>query len=82
MSEVATSAPSKVLFMGSPAFAVPVLRALLERKREYEVVAAVTQCDKRAGRGQRMSSCCVKIAAREAGLKVLEPVKMRTEETF
>ncbi|MEZ4270659.1 MAG: hypothetical protein R3C68_04265 [Myxococcota bacterium] len=67
--------------MGSPAFAVPSLTALAERPDLCNVVAAVTQPDKPAGRGRKLTACAVKIAAQARGIPVLEPVKMRAPET-
>lgn len=68
----------RIVFMGTPEFAVPSLRALVNGG--YNVVAVVTTPDKPAGRGQRMHESDVKIAARELGLPVLQPVKLRDPE--
>lgn len=68
----------RIVFMGTPEFAVPSLRALIDGG--YNVVAVVTTPDKPAGRGQRMHESDVKIAARELGLPVLQPVKLRDPE--
>jgi methionyl-tRNA formyltransferase len=59
---------AKIVFMGSPAFAVPSFRALLEAG--YEVVAAVTQPDRPAGRGGKVRMPEVKRAALGAGVRV------------
>jgi len=67
----------KVLFYGTPEFAVPTLEALLER---HEVVAAVTQPDRPAGRGQRVSASAVKQRAAAAGVPVLQPARVRDPE--
>ena len=64
----------RVLFYGTPAFALPTLRALLARHR---VVAVVTQPDRPAGRGQRAQSPPVKIVALEHGIPVLQPERLR-----
>ncbi|KAA0238932.1 methionyl-tRNA formyltransferase [bacterium] len=56
--------------MGTPAFAVPSLRALLEAR--YQVVAAVTQPDRPSGRGGRLAPPEVKQAALEAGIPVFQ----------
>ena len=64
----------KVLFYGTPEFAVPTLEALLERHR---VVAAVTQPDKPAGRGRHVALSPVKQRALAAGLPVLQPPRLR-----
>lgn len=68
----------RIVFMGTPEFAVPSLRALVAGG--YRVVAVVTAPDKPAGRGQRLHESDVKIAARELGLPVLQPVKLRDPE--
>ena len=68
----------RIVFMGTPEFAVPSLRALVEGG--YNVVAVVTTPDKPAGRGQKLHESDVKIAARELGLPVLQPEKLRAPE--
>ncbi len=64
----------RVLFYGTPAFALPTLRALLER---HTVVAVVTQPDRPAGRGRRLQASPVKQLALQHGLPVLEPPRLR-----
>lgn len=66
--------PLKVLFMGSPEFAVPSLRALRQR---HEIVAVVTQPDRARGRGRLVAPPPVKVAAQELGLDVLQPERVR-----
>ena len=61
----------KVLFWGTPDFAVPCLRALTEEG--HEVVGVVTQPDRPAGRGRSLRSSAVKQAALADGINVLEP---------
>lgn len=68
----------RIVFMGTPEFAVPSLRALVEGG--YNVVAVVTTPDKPAGRGQQLRESDVKIAARELGLPILQPEKLRDEQ--
>jgi methionyl-tRNA formyltransferase len=63
-----------VLFYGTPEFALPTLEALLDR---HEVVAAVTQPDRPAGRGQALQAPAVKRRALAAGLPVLQPARLR-----
>ena len=65
----------KVAFFGTPAFAVPTLRRLMESS--HDVVAVVTQPDRRRGRGQRVSAPPVKQLADANGLRVLQPERMR-----
>jgi methionyl-tRNA formyltransferase len=64
----------RVLFYGTPAFALPTLRALLAR---HHVVAVVTQPDRPAGRGQRAQASPVNAAAIEQGIPVLQPARVR-----
>lgn len=61
--------------MGSPQFAVPSLRALIEAGNN--VVAVYTQPDREAGRGRQVHSSPVKIAAMELGLPILQPERLR-----
>ena len=68
----------RIVFMGTPEFAVPSLRALVAGG--YNVVGVVTTPDKPAGRGQKLHESNVKVAAREFGLPVLQPVKLRDPE--
>jgi len=67
----------RLVFMGTPDFAVPSLRALLDAG--YRPVAAVTVPDRPVGRGQRMQPSAVKEAAETAGLPVLQPESLRDE---
>lgn len=60
-----------VIFIGSPAFAVPSLRAL--HKRGFNIVAVITQPDKRTGRKQILTPVAVKLEALDLGLKVEQP---------
>ncbi len=68
----------RVVFMGTPDFAVPTLEALIEN---HEVVGVVTQPDKRKGRGKAMAFSPVKEKALEHEIPVYQPVKVR-EEAF
>jgi len=67
----------KVLFYGTPAFALPTLEALL---RHHVVVAVVTQPDRPAHRGQRLTPPPVKVRALAAGVPVLQPPRLRDPE--
>ena len=67
----------RVVFMGSPDFAVAPLQALIEH---HEVALVVTQPDKRAGRGKRLSAPPVKTVAEAAGVPVIQPRSARTPE--
>jgi methionyl-tRNA formyltransferase len=68
----------KILFMGTPDFAVPSIALLLEQG--YEVAAVVTQPDRPKGRKQELAPPPVKAFALEHGLKVLQPEKLRSPE--
>ena len=68
----------RIVFMGTPEFAVPSLRRLVEEG--YNVVAVVTALDKPAGRGQKLHESDVKVAARELGLPVLQPERLKAPE--
>jgi methionyl-tRNA formyltransferase len=67
----------RIIFLGSPEFAVPSLRALAG---QYDIVAVVTQPDRPAGRGRQLSAPPVKEAATELGLPVWQPEALRGEE--
>ncbi len=68
----------RVVFMGTPEFAVPSLRGLVEGG--YNVVGVVTTPDRAAGRGQKIYECDVKREAMRLGLPILQPEKLRDEE--
>lgn len=67
----------RIVFMGTPEFAVASLRRLVEEG--YNIVAVVTTPDKPAGRGQKLHESDVKVAARELGLPILQPERLRDE---
>src|SRR5438094_4233645 len=73
------STPLRIVFMGTPEFAVPSLRALLEADPEKigRVVGVVTQRDRRKGRGQQITPSPVKVLAQQARLPVLQPPKRK-----
>lgn len=66
-----------VIFMGTPDFAVPTLKELVENG--YNVQCAVTQPDKPRGRGNKVSYSPVKEVALEYGIPVLQPVSLRKD---
>lgn len=68
----------KVLFMGTPDFAVSALEALIQS--EHEVTGVVTQPDKPKGRGKEMQFPPVKQCAVKYNIPVFQPVKVKTEE--
>ncbi|GAB4518391.1 MAG: methionyl-tRNA formyltransferase [Anaerolineae bacterium] len=65
---------AKIVFMGTPGFSVPVLRALIE---QHEVIGVVTQPDRPVGRKQEIQMSPIKQAALEAGIPVFQPEKIR-----
>ncbi len=67
---------TRVVFMGTPEFAVPALRRLLEA---YQVVGVVTQPDRPAGRGRKLQPPPVKELALTQGLPVLQPRSLRKD---
>ena len=67
----------RIIYLGTPEFAVASLRALVEGG--YNVVAVVTMPDKPAGRGHQMQFSDVKKYALEVGLPVLQPEKLKDE---
>ena len=66
----------KVIFFGSPQFAVPTLKALID-DGDIDVLAVVTQPDKPAGRGKKLTPPPVKTVALEAGLEIRQPRSIR-----
>lgn len=67
----------KVIFMGTPEFAVPSLAALLDRA---EVICVVTQPDKPKGRGHKLQPPPVKVFALENNLRVIQPAKVKSPD--
>ena len=68
----------RIIFFGTPDFAVPSLEALV---REHEIALVVTQPDKPAGRGMKMTQPAVAERARQFGFEVAQPAKIR-DATF
>lgn len=68
----------RIVFMGTPEFAVASLKALLDDK--FNVAAVVTAPDKPAGRGLQLQMSAVKRFALEKGLKVIQPDKLKSPE--
>jgi methionyl-tRNA formyltransferase len=71
--------PLRVLFFGTPAFAVPTLDALIASP-DAVVAGAVTQPDRPRGRGQQVSASPVKARAESAGVPVLQPTKLAGDD--
>ena len=70
----------RIVFCGTPAFAVPSLEHLL-RQPDFQVVGVVTQPDRPRGRGQQMHSSPVKEAV-GAGIPVYQPEKIKSDESY
>jgi len=68
----------RIIFMGTPDFAVPTLRAILEAG--HEVVAVYSQPPRAAGRGMALRKSPVQQAAEETGLAVLTPERLKSAE--
>jgi methionyl-tRNA formyltransferase len=68
---------TRTVFMGSPEFAVPILRALASH---YSILSVVTRPDRPSGRGRGLKMPAVKRAAGELGLTVLQPEKLSSPE--
>ena len=66
----------KIVFMGTPDFAVPVLEGLIEN---YDVIGVVSQPDKRVGRKQELVNTPIKEVALKHNILVLQPVKIKEE---
>lgn len=67
--------PLRIIFLGTPKFAVPTLRALIASR--HDVCGVMTRPDRARGRGQRMSHTPIKAVAVEHGLRVLEPLRLQ-----
>jgi methionyl-tRNA formyltransferase len=74
------NASPKIVFMGTPAFAVASLKALLDAK--MNVVGVVTAPDKPAGRGMQLQQSAVKQFALAHGLPIAQPEKLKSPEFF
>ncbi len=68
-----------MLFLGTPGFALPSLRALSALSPGVRIVGVVTQPDRPAGRGRRLTPPPVAEAARDMGLRLLQPESLRDE---
>ncbi len=68
----------RIVFMGTPEFAVPSLQILVENG--FDVAAVVTVPDKAAGRGQHLSQSAIKKCALNYGLPILQPEKLKSTE--
>ncbi len=69
----------RIVFMGTPDFAVPSLQAI-HQSPNHQIVSVVTTPDKRAGRGLKLRQSAVKTAALERGYPVVQPESLKSEE--
>ncbi|GAB3819470.1 hypothetical protein GCM10028895_17960 [Pontibacter rugosus] len=67
----------RIVFMGTPDFAVPTLQTLVEH--QYNVVAVITAPDKPAGRGQKIHQSPVKEYAVSQNIPILQPTNLKSE---
>lgn len=67
----------RILFMGTPDFAVATLKALLDNN--YNVVGVITAPDRKAGRGQKLKASAVKEFALEHNLNILQPTNLKSD---
>lgn len=79
MSETPAADPLRIIFAGTPEFAVPSLDALMASA--HEVVAVYTQPDRPAGRGRRLQPCAVRQASDRYRLCVRQPATLRDDDT-
>lgn len=70
----------RIVFLGTPEFSVPSLRAIFENG--HEIALVVTQPDKPAGRGLKLTQPPVKVVAQQMGLKVFQPEKLNEPESL
>ena len=73
--------PLRIVFCGTPEFAVPSLRHLLTQP-DFQIVGVVTQPDRPRGRALAISSSPVKEAAVAAGIPIYQPAKIKSDEAF
>ncbi len=76
-AEIKNTKDMKVVFMGTPDFALPSLEAL--HNEGYDIRAVVTRPDRPRGRGQKLGISPVKNKALELGLNIIQPLKMNEE---
>ncbi|WP_396163496.1 methionyl-tRNA formyltransferase [Flavobacterium sp.] len=68
----------KIVFMGTPDFAVGILDTIYQKN--YEIIGVITAPDKPAGRGQKVSTSAVKEYALEKNLRLLQPTNLKSED--
>lgn len=73
-----TTRDLRIVFMGTPDFAVNTLKALLDHN--YNVVGVITAPDRKAGRGQKLKTSAVKEFALEHNLNILQPTNLKSDD--
>jgi methionyl-tRNA formyltransferase len=73
--------PLRIVFCGTPAFALPTLRHLIAQP-DFQIAGVVTQPDRPRGRGNETSVPAIKIAALKAGIPVYQPEKIKADEAL
>lgn len=68
----------RIVFMGTPDFAVQTLKTILDHN--YNVVGVITAPDRPAGRGRKLNESAVKTFAKEKGLHILQPTNLKSED--
>ena len=76
VKEVRDTQENRIVFMGTPSFAIPCLQNLVEKHR---IVGVVTQPDRPSGRGKKIQESPVKQSANELGLPIMQPVSLKNE---
>ena len=73
---------TRIIFMGTPDFAVPLLQALIDAapQKNWQIVGVVTQPDRPKGRGKKLAPPPVKVIAEQARLPVLQPETLKAEQ--
>ena len=69
----------RIVFMGTPEFAVTILEGLLKHK--YTIAGVITAPDRPAGRGQKIHESAVKVFSKTKGLTILQPTNLK-EDSF
>ena len=72
--------PLKIIFAGTPDFAVPALQALCDKG--YEVVGVLTQPDRPSGRGLKLHPSPIKLKANELGIPVFQPSELKSNASY
>lgn len=67
----------RIVFMGTPDFAVTILKGLIEKN--YNIVGVITAPDKPAGRGRKLNESAVKVYAKSQGLHIMQPTNLKSE---